>query len=164
MGFERPKAEALGYLDARAKTGCGEGAGNGNRRSLRDDKQKGKQKDKQRRDKKRPWSVSCLLDSVEGSLPASVAEEVKSFVKSRFGTLGEGSLVCAGFRHGDRPVDEERAAYDVLSRDEAPVTSVHAVGAVVAHGEVLAGRNDQVSVVNVGGQRQGPLRGDVASG
>ena len=57
------------------------------------------------------------------------------------------------------PVDEERTAYDVFARNEAPITAVKALGAVVTHRKDLAGRNDQIVALNMLWQLQRPLLG-----
>jgi len=57
------------------------------------------------------------------------------------------------------PVDEEWAAYDIFAGNEAPIATVKALGAVVAHCKDLAGRNDQVVALNVLRQLLRPLLG-----
>lgn len=46
---------------------------------------------------------------------------------------------------------------------EAPVTAVEAVGAVVSHHEVIAGRDDEILSLDVAGEVNGPGGEDVAS-
>ena len=53
------------------------------------------------------------------------------------------------FRHFERPIDEERASDEVGARHESPVAAVVAVGPVVSHHEVVAGRNDEVFALDV---------------
>jgi hypothetical protein len=57
------------------------------------------------------------------------------------------------------PVDEHGAAEDVFAWDEAPVAAVEALGAVVAHGEDFARRNDEVVALDVVGEIERPEGG-----
>src|SRR5215207_7243171 len=83
-----------------------------------------------------------LFDERARAAPARVSEEVyeEAAVRRR-------ALVV-------RPVDEHRAAYDQLARDEAPVAAVLAVVAVVAHGEVVPLRH--VELLAAHGARRDP--------
>ena len=101
---------------------------------------------------------------MEGAAPAGFAEEVKDDVADETDALADGlfvDLVGGGFKG---PVDEHGAADDVFARDEAPEAAVEALGAVVAHGEDLAGRDDEVAVLNVVGEFVGPACGDLIVG
>ncbi len=62
------------------------------------------------------------------------------------------------------PVVEERAAYDVFTRDEAPEAGVGGVVTVIAHHEVLAGGDDKITVDDVRVDLGGPLLGFVVAG
>jgi len=101
------------------------------------------------------------LDAVEGSGPAGFVEEVDELVDGGLGLIGQGFFFDAGVGNINGPVDEERAADDVLSRDKAPEAAVHAVGAVVAHDEVVAGRDDEIFALHVVWEVDGPHGGDV---
>jgi hypothetical protein len=79
------------------------------------------------------------------------------------GLLSEGGRVV-GFVLLEREVDEQRFADDGLARDEAPVTAVFAVVAVVAHDEVVAGRDDEVAVVDEAAHADPPVRVDLGVG
>ena len=46
----------------------------------------------------------------------------------------------------DRPVDHHRAAHDGAAIDKAPVAAVPAAVAIVAHDEVMIGRDDKLAV------------------
>src|SRR5258708_31687377 len=101
---------------------------------------------------------------MERSLPACLVEEVEEDVAHEADALADAllvDLVGGGFKG---PVDEHGAAYDVFARDEAPETAVEAFGAVVAHGEDLAGRHDEVAVGDVVGEFVGPACGDLIVG
>ena len=93
---------------------------------------------------------------VKGSTPAGVAEKVRHDVDEECGALSNADFVYLIFGRFERPVDEKRTPQNILFRDESPVAAVEAVGAVIAHGEVMAGRNDYVSVFDVRGQCDGP--------
>src|SRR5271155_994516 len=96
------------------------------------------------------------LHQVEGSTPARLVEKVKNDVSDEANTIGDPCLLVLVFRSDKRPIDEERAAHNVGAGNESPITAVQADGAIIAHGEVLARRHDQVAILNVIGQRQGP--------
>src|SRR5271170_5982755 len=105
-----------------------------------------------------------LFDEMEGALPACLVEDVDEDVGHEADALADAllvDLVGGGFKG---PVDEHGTAHDVLARDEAPETAVEAFGAVVAHGEDLAGWDDQVAVYDVGGKLVGPACGDLIVG
>src|ERR1700760_2562294 len=78
-------------------------------------------------------------------------------------TISHAGAVFVLFRGDEGPVDEERASHDVFSRHEAPVAAVEAVQPVVAHGEVVAGRYDEIAVLDVIGQVILPGGGDALS-
>src|SRR5271170_6208900 len=102
-----------------------------------------------------------LFDEMEGALPACLVEDVDEDVGHEADALADAllvDLVGGGFKG---PVDEHGTAHDVFARDEAPETTVEAFGAVVAHGEDLAGRNDKVAVDDVVGELVGPACGDL---
>ncbi len=67
------------------------------------------------------------------------------------GALGCGRVI-GELGDADGPVDEERAAEDVLAGNEAPEAAVVAVLAIITHDEVAVGRNADVAVVDIGGK------------
>src|SRR5882724_2736359 len=71
--------------------------------------------------------------------------------------LAEGSVgvVVAGCVDG--PVDKERAAHDGFAVDKAPVAAVGAVVAIVAHGEIFSGGNDEFVALDVFADFASPL-------
>src|ERR1700758_3764102 len=98
---------------------------------------------------------------MEGALPACFVEDVEEDVAHEADALADAllvDLVGGGF---EGPVDEHGTAYDVFAGDEPPETAVQAFGAVVAHGEDLAGRHDEVAVDDVGGEFVGPACSDL---
>src|SRR6266478_8601703 len=101
---------------------------------------------------------------MERSLPACLVEDVEEDVAHEADAVADAllvDLVGGGFKG---PVNEHGAAYDVFSGNESPETAVEAFGAVVAHGEDLAGRHDEVAVDDVGGELVGPACGDLIVG
>ena len=101
---------------------------------------------------------------MERSLPACLVEDVEEDVAHEADALADAllvDLVGGGF---EGPVDEHGTAYDVFAGNEAPETAVEAFGAVVAHGEDFAGRNDEVAVDDVVGEFVGPAGGDLIVG
>src|SRR6266566_1608745 len=101
---------------------------------------------------------------MEGALPTCLVEDVEEDVAHESDALADAllvDLVGGGF---EGPVDEHGTAHDVFSGNEAPETAVEAFGAVVAHGEDLAGRNDEVAVDDVVGEIVGPACGDLIVG
>jgi hypothetical protein len=105
---------------------------------------------------------SLLFDEMEGALPACLVEDVDENVAHEAEAIADALLVDLVGGGLERPVDEEGSAYDVFARDEAPVAAIEAFGAVVAHGEDLAGRDDEIAVLNVAGEFVSPAGGDVA--
>ena len=79
---------------------------------------------------------------MEGAAPAGFVEEVDDDVEDEADAVSDGGLVDLVFRGDEGPVDEKRAAYDVFPRDKAPVAAIQTDGAVVSHGEIVAGGND----------------------
>ena len=103
-----------------------------------------------------------LFDEMEGTLPSRFIEDVDDDVTHEAEAVADALFVDLVGGSFEGPVDEEWTAYDVLAWNEAPVAAVEAFGAVVAHGEDLAGRDDEVAVLNVAGELVGPAGGDVA--
>ncbi len=99
---------------------------------------------------------------MERALPTCLVEDVKENVAHEADALAYALLVDLIGRRLERPVDEEGAAYDVLAWDEAPVATIEALGAVVAHGEDLAWGDDEVAIDDVAGKLVGPTGGDIS--
>jgi len=97
------------------------------------------------------------MDSMEHAAPAGARGKMGDGVENGEEALAEGGLgiiVAVGVH---RPVDEEGAAHDGFAVDKAPVAAVGAVVAVIAHGEILAGRYDELVALNVVSDFAGPL-------
>jgi hypothetical protein len=109
-----------------------------------------------------PHGENLLLDEMEGALPACLVEDVDEDVAHEAEAIADALLVDLVGGGLEGPVDEEGAAYDVLARDEAPVAAVETFGAVVAHGEDFAGRDGEITVLNVAREFVTPAGGDVA--
>src|SRR5690349_24776963 len=95
------------------------------------------------------WESGASVDGVEHTAPARAGGEMSERVEDGENAPAEGGVrvIAAGGVNG--PVNEERAAHDGLAVDEAPITAVGAVVAIVAHGEIFSGRDDQFVALNV---------------
>src|SRR6267143_5729465 len=69
------------------------------------------------------------------------------------------AVIAAGRVH--RPVNQKGASHDGAAVHEAPVTAVLAVVAIVAHGEIFSGRNNDLVTLNVFPDFGPPLRDDI---
>ena len=81
--------------------------------------------------------------------PAGVVDEVEELMEGKAGAVGEACLVLLIFWGLEGPVDEERPPDDIAARNKAPVTAVEAIGAIVSHDEVVAGRDEEVFALDV---------------
>src|ERR1700733_1776052 len=102
--------------------------------------------------------MAPLFDEMERAAPAGLAEEVKNNVANETYTFADALLIDLVGGSFKGPVDEHGAAYDVLARHEAPEAAVEALGTVVAHREDLARRDDEVAILDVIGEFEGPTR------
>src|SRR5271170_4083407 len=107
-----------------------------------------------------PRRNDLLFDEMKRALPACLVEDVDDDVEHEADAFADALFVDLVGGGLEGPVDEERAAYDVLARNEAPVAAVEALGAVVAHGEDFSGRDYEIAVLNVAGEFVGPAGGD----
>ena len=103
-----------------------------------------------------------LLHQMEGAAPAGLVEEVDGDVEDKAYTVADGGLIDLVFRSDERPVNEKWAAHDIFARHKTPVAAVKAHGAIVAHGEIMALRDDQVVSLNMGRKLDGPFGGYVS--
>src|SRR6202012_1187952 len=93
---------------------------------------------------------------MEGTLPACLVEDMDENVAHEAQPLANALLVNLIGGSFKGPVDEHGTANDVLARHKAPESSIEALGPIVAHGEHLAGRNDEVAIDDVIGKLIGP--------
>src|SRR5664279_471028 len=94
-------------------------------------------------------SQACLTHYVESAAPARLVKKVQDHVADEADSVSGALLVDLVAGGDEGPVDEERSADDVFAGDETPVAAVEADGAVVAHGKVLAGGDDEVFTLDV---------------
>src|ERR1700744_6130939 len=88
--------------------------------------------------------IQSLLHQVQGAAPARLVEEVDDDMEDKAHAVANGGLVDLVFRGNKRPVNDKRAAHDVFAWHKTPVTAVEAHRAIVAHGEIMARRDDQI--------------------
>lgn len=103
-----------------------------------------------------------LPDELKGAVPSGFIEEMKHLVEGEGASFGDGGFVLLFLRSFERPVDEEGASDEIGARHQSPVTAVVAIGTVVAHHEVVAGRNDEIFTLDVAGKIDGPGGEDTA--
>src|ERR1700733_1144193 len=93
--------------------------------------------------------MMTLANDLEGAAPTGEVDEGVDLAGLMTALIGEGLLGESGSIVGvvllEREVDEQRLADDGFARDEAPVA---AVVAVIAHDEEVAGRDDELAVVD----------------
>src|ERR1700685_3188130 len=75
------------------------------------------------------------MDQPERSIPAGLGEEVLGQIQEVAGEIVDGRTGQALGAGSVGPVDDERLANDVSTRDEAPIAAVERIVAVIAHGE-----------------------------
>src|ERR1700740_2576667 len=97
-----------------------------------------------------------LLHQVQGAVPTGLIEEVDDDVKDKADSVADGGLIDLVFRGDERPVHEKGTAHDVFAGDKTPIATVEAHRAIVAHGEIMIRRDDQIVSLNVGGKLDGP--------
>src|SRR5437879_2131680 len=73
-------------------------------------------------------------------------------------TAPEGTFAVFLFGTLNGPVNQHGPAHNRLAIDEAPVAAVPAVVPIVSHGEIVAGRNHDFSILNVLENLIGPFR------
>src|SRR5260370_23021 len=105
-----------------------------------------------------------LFNEMERRVPGGLVEDVDEDVPHEGDALSYALLVDLIRGRLERPVDEHGAADDVLAGNEAPVTAVEALRAVVAHGKDLAGGDDQILALDVARQLVLPACGHAVIG
>ena len=70
--------------------------------------------------------------------------------------IADAGLLVLVFGSFEGPIVEQGTANDVFARHKPPIPRIEAVMAIVAHHEVVARRDDQVSVDDVVGLVDGP--------
>ena len=107
--------------------------------------------------KKQGHGPQTSVDGVEHAAPAGAGREVSDRVEDGEDALAEGRVGVVVAGGVDGPVDEERAAHDGLAVDEAPVAAVGAVVAIIAHGEIFSGRDNEFVTLYVFANFVGPF-------
>src|SRR5207247_3509805 len=102
-------------------------------------------------------TISSLHD-LDRPFPASLVEEMNDDVAEKSHPLPEFPLLILVFARLERPVDKHRAANDILSRNESPISAVKTQVSIVAHSKVAVRGHDKIAVFKVGGHGQCPCR------
>src|SRR5438477_1478917 len=110
------------------------------------------------RSRKTPGSSSHKLES---SSPAGLVEEMHDHFAHEKETIAPGSLEVLPIRSFKRPVDKHRPPDNIFLGNKSPVAAVQTHSAVVAHGEVMAGRYDDVLALNIRREIDHPVRRNV---
>src|ERR1035438_5972608 len=98
-----------------------------------------------------------LQDKLESTLPAGLIEKVQHNFAQKQNAIAPGGLAILVIRRLKRPVNEHGTPDDVFLWDESPVAAIEAHAAMVAHGKVVVGRNDNVIPLDVGLQIHHPV-------
>src|SRR5215472_8888900 len=97
-----------------------------------------------------------LASPLECAVPAGLAEEMHHHMAKPRDLVGDRGFLILVFGSLERPVVEQRPAYDVLARHKSPVAGIEAVVPVVAHHEKPARRHHEIAVRNVIGKVDRP--------
>src|SRR5208282_1099710 len=89
-------------------------------------------------------SSMLLVHGVQHPAPTCSRGKVQECVKDSAQPLPKGTWVVVGGARFDRPIDQERPAHDRIAIDESPVAAVGTLVAIVTHGKVFSGRNDNL--------------------
>src|SRR5207247_9675041 len=106
-------------------------------------------------------TISSLHD-LDRPFPASLVEEMNDDVAEKSHPLSEFPLLILVLARLERPVDKHRAANDILSRNESPISAVKTQVSIVAHSKVAVRGHDKIAVFNVVGHGQFPFRDHIA--
>src|SRR5271163_4661675 len=86
-----------------------------------------------------------LPHHVQRSPPPGLIEEVQHHMRQKSHPVRHPGLLVLIARRIERPVNEHGTPDYVLLRNEAPIPTVQAHAPVVAHGEIVSGRHDQIA-------------------
>ena len=100
------------------------------------------------------------MNNVESAFPARIWEEIHQNVADPRELVTESCLFKLPVCGLERPIVEKWTAKYISARHEAPVARVQAVVPVVAHHEIHAGWDHEVSVLNVIREVNGPHFGN----
>src|SRR5271166_486957 len=95
---------------------------------------------------------------LERTSPARLIKEMQDYLSQKNNPVAPVGLQILIIGSLERPVNEHRPANDVFLGNEAPVAAVEAHTAVVAHGEIVVRRDNDVVALNVAGQIHSPVR------
>src|SRR6266403_3685479 len=94
--------------------------------------------------------MEALMHRMEHPAPSRPRGQVHQRLENTGQTRPEGAVpgvVAALCVHG--PINQERTPHNGVAVHESPVAAVLAVIAIVAHGEILSRRNDDLIALNI---------------
>src|SRR5580692_826037 len=89
------------------------------------------------------------LDHLQGPLPAGLVKEVDHNLAQEKQPVAPACPAILIFRRLKRPVDKHWPSDDVFLGDESPIAAVEAHAAMIAHREIVAGRNHEILPLNI---------------
>src|SRR5437879_10809482 len=102
---------------------------------------------------------SGSLDDFQRPLPAGLVKEVKNyFTEEKLNPIGPFCLAVLVIRSFKRPVNKHRPPDDIFLGNKSPIAAVQTDATMIAHGEVMVGRNHDVIALNVCWHIDRPVR------
>src|ERR1700756_5593795 len=102
------------------------------------------------------------LDAFQRPLPACLVKEVNNyFTEEKLNPIGPFCLEVLVIRSFKRPVNKHRPPDNIFLGNESPIAAVQTDATMVAHGEVMVGRNNYVVTLNVRWHIDRPVRPDI---
>src|SRR5580700_5074157 len=108
---------------------------------------------------RRPGPPSATsVDLAQHSMPPRPAGKMNQRLFDPAGGAQEASIAVISGRGFDRPIDHRRSAHDRVTVDKAPVAAIPTVISVIAHREITICGNDELALLDVGHEFEGPFR------
>src|SRR6202035_1276974 len=113
-----------------------------------------------------PWIVAeaarekkrgALMHRAQHAVPASPGGQVNQTVDNAADSAGKRVVAVFLFRAENRPINYYRPAHDGFPVDKAPIAAIPTVVAIVAHGKVIAGGNQDLTIMSVAENLGGPF-------
>jgi hypothetical protein len=103
-----------------------------------------------------------LFHDVEHTPPARFGKEMTDDIEDEADAVAPGCFQVLIVGRFEGPVNEHGTAKNVVARDESPETAVVAGVAIIAHGEIAIGRDNDVAIFDMGSHGELPFGGDHA--